>query len=186
MVPSFWKNPDVKRLTMLGGWLVVLVLVTSLTWQIVSVADDQVSERPIAPLNVAAPVITDPSSTTSTSLRSTSTTLPDFTTAPPGTVPSTSSTVPATTTTADTTTSSASGWQTRSVQTVGGVVILLYRPGEVAYQSATPAPGFHVEVDKQGPPQVKVEFESQSSKVEVSAEWSDGDLKVEVSEDGDD
>lgn len=177
MVPSFWENREVRRLAILGGWLVVLVLVTTLTWQIVSAADDQVSERPIAPLNVAAPVITDPSSTT----------LPDFTsTTPPGTTPSTSSTVPTTATTADTTTSSASSWHTRSVQTVGGVVILRYRPGEVAYQSATPAPGFHVEVDKQGPPQVKVEFESQSSKVEVSAEWSDGDLKVEVSEEGDD
>lgn len=176
-----------KRLTMLAGWLFVLVLVTTLTWQIVSAADDQVSERPIAPLNVAAPVITDPQSTTSTSPIPTSTTLPDFTsTTPTESVSSTTSSAPTTSSSVNTTSSTASNWQTRSVQTEGGVVILRYRPGEVAYQSATPAPGFHVEVDKQGPPQVKVEFESQSSKVEVSAEWSDGDLRVEVSEGGDD
>ena len=50
-------------------------------------------------------------------------------------------------------------------------MLLRYRPGEVAYQSATPAPGFQVEVEKQGPPEVKVEFESESHKVDIEAAW---------------
>jgi hypothetical protein len=63
---------------------------------------------------------------------------------------------------------------------------LRYRPGEVSYQSATPAPGFQVDVEKAGPPQVKVEFESESRKVEIEASWSDGDLDVHVSEESHD
>lgn len=58
---------------------------------------------------------------------------------------------------------------------------LRYRPGEVTYQSATPAPGFQVEVDKPGPPVVKVEFESESTKIEVEAAWEDNGLDVHVS-----
>lgn len=65
-------------------------------------------------------------------------------------------------------------------------MILRFRPGEVTYQSATPAPGFHVEVDEKGPPEVKVEFESESSKVQVSAKWDKGDLKVEISQEDED
>ena len=34
-----------------------------------------------------------------------------------------------------------------------------------------PAPGFQVEVGKQGPPEVEVEFESESQKIEVQAAW---------------
>lgn len=174
-------------MTLFAGWLVVVGLATTLTWQIVSAADDQVSERPIAPLNVAAPVITGGDTTTTTSTIVVPTTVsPTTTTSTPvtsstaaGTGATTSST-PVTTQPAPTTTTPS--WLTRSVQTAGGNVILRYRPGEVSYQSATPAPGFQVEVDKAGPPEVKVEFESETQKVEVEASWSEGDLDVHVSE----
>jgi hypothetical protein len=63
---------------------------------------------------------------------------------------------------------------------------LRYRPGEVTYQSATPAPGFQVEVEKPGPPAVKVEFESESQKVEVEASWEDDGLDVRISGEDDD
>lgn len=174
-----------RRWTLLGGWLVVLVLATTLTWQIVSAADDRVSERPIAPLNVAAPVIT-------TLLGATSTTTPGETvtsasgstsTSPP---PVSTTATDQTVTTSSTPTTTETAWQTRSVQTTGGVVLLRYRPGEVAYQSATPAPGFKVEVEKKGPPEVKLEFESESKKVEIEASWGDGQLKVNVSAEGED
>ena len=42
-------NHQVKKWSLLAGWFLVLVLATTLTWQIVSAADDQVSDRPIAP-----------------------------------------------------------------------------------------------------------------------------------------
>lgn len=72
-------------------------------------------------------------------------------------------------------------WQTRSVNTAGGTVNLRYRPGEVAYQSATPAPGFQVDVEKPGPPEVKVEFESESAKVAIEASWDGGDIRIDLS-----
>lgn len=171
--------------------MVVLVLATTVTWQIVSAADDRVSDQPAAPLNVAAPVITDPSSTvipSTTSLPTSSTTS--------GAVSSTTITAPGTTTADTTPTTSTSttpttspppaSWQTEVVQTSGGNVALRYRPGEVAYQSATPAPGYQVEVDDRGPPEVELEFESESHKVDIRAAWRDGDLDVDVSESSED
>ena len=44
-----------RTAVLFGGWLVVVILTTALTWQIVGAADAQVSERPASPLNVAAP-----------------------------------------------------------------------------------------------------------------------------------
>jgi hypothetical protein len=94
----------VRRFTLFFGWLVVVGLATTLTWQIVSAADDRVSERPIAPLNVAAPAIADPSTTTSTTLPSTMTTSPTTSTvsstgvtAAPATTPTSSPTTTAAT-----------------------------------------------------------------------------------------
>ena len=168
-----------RRFTLFFGWLVVVGLATTLTWQIVSAADDRVSERPIAPLNVAAPVITDSSatSTTTTSLPTpTTSSMAATSTSPP---PTASTVAPNTTSTSQPTT--AAVWQTRSVSTAGGTLTLRYRPGEVTYQSATPAPGYQVEVEKPGPPGVKVEFESESQKVEVEASWEDSGLDVHIS-----
>lgn len=146
-----------KRLTLVFGWLVVVGLATALTWQIVSAADDRVSERPIAPLNVTAPALINASTTSNP-------TTPATTVAP-----------------APTSTTAAAAWQTRSVRTAGGTVILRYRPGDVTYQSATPAPGFQVEVERPGPPEVRLEFESEAQKVEVDASWEDDGLDVQIS-----
>lgn len=141
-----------------------LVLVTALTWQIVLAADDRVSDRPIAPLNVTAPSISSP----------------------PSTGPISVDTSPPTTTLRATSTSAEEGWASRSIETAGGTVVLRYRPGEVLYQSATPTLGYQVEVEKKGPPEVKIEFESEDHKVEVHAAWADGDIRVETSEETED
>lgn len=184
---------------MAGAWLVVVVLATALTWQIVSAADDRVSDRP-APLNLAAPVITSLETTTTsvvggsstsstTTPRGNPTTTTSATTSTSGSQPgpTTSSSIATTTSSSiAATTSTTASWQTELVQTAGGAVTLRYRPGEVVYQSATPAPGFQVEVDHAGPPEVKVEFESESSKIEVRASWRDGALDVDISGSGED
>lgn len=190
-----WDNSSVKRLSLFAAWLGVLVLATTLTWQIVSAADDRVSDRPLAPLNVAAPVITGVDTTTSTAPAS----IPPATAATDpepssSTTSSTSTTVPTTssspsTTQATSTTTALAAWQTRSVETRGGTVVFRYRPGEVIYQTATPAAGYRVEVDKQGPPEVEIEFESEEDKVEIHAAWESGDIDIEISgssEDDDD
>lgn len=190
-----WDNSSVKRLSLFAAWLGVLVLATTLTWQIVSAADDRVSDRPLAPLNVAAPVITGidttPSTTPASIPQATEATDPEpsssTTSSPSTTVPTTSSSP--STTQATSTTTALAAWQTRSVETRGGTVVFRYRPGEVIYQTATPAAGYRVEVDKQGPPEVEIEFESEEDKVEIHAAWESGDIDIEISgssEDDDD
>ncbi len=168
----------VRRLGLVGAWLLVVVVVTTVTWQIVSAADDQVSERPTS-LNVAAPVIS--SLTTSTV---TGTTQPSVTstTVGSGVTTTTSEQNAAPTTTATT----SAGWQAQSVQTAGGTVVVRYRPDEVTYQAATPAKGFYVEIEKFGPPEVRVKFESEGSEIEVRAVWQNDQLDVDISESGHD
>lgn len=182
-----WDNSNVKRLSLFAAWLGVLVLATTLTWQIVSAADDRVSDRPLAPLNVAAPVITGADTTNFTAPSSTTAVTvaadPEPSSSTTGTSSTTITTAPSTTSTtpAPATTTTTVGWQTRSVETRGGTVVFRYRPNEVIYQTATPSPGFQVEVDKQGPPEAQVEFESEEDKVEIHASWESGDINIEVS-----
>ena len=80
------------------------------------------------------------------------------------------------------TTTSVPKWAVKSVETPGGTVVVKYRVGEVVLQAATPAPGFQAEVEKAGPPEVEVEFESESAKFEVKATWKDGEFDVDVDE----
>jgi len=37
-------------------------------------------------------------------------------------------------------------------------------------------------VEKTGPPEVELEFESSHSKVEIHAKWDNGDIDIEISE----
>jgi hypothetical protein len=76
-------------------------------------------------------------------------------------------------------------WSSRTVQTGGGVVVVSYRPDEVVLSSASPAAGFSAEIEKKGPPEVDVEFESESAKYRVRARWGNGDLVVETESDVD-
>jgi hypothetical protein len=73
----------------------------------------------------------------------------------------------------------------KTIPTDGGSVVVSYRPGEVILDGATPAAGFTVDVDKQGPPNVRVEFESEDTKVEVRIEWADK-LVIDVRVDDED
>ena len=73
-------------------------------------------------------------------------------------------------------------WTQTTVASAGGLVIVSYRPEEVRLESVAPNPGFASEVEKEGPPDVRVEFESADLKVEIRAEW-DGGLVTEIDED---
>ncbi|HSJ83424.1 MAG TPA: hypothetical protein VLA91_06365 [Acidimicrobiia bacterium] len=157
-----------------GAWVLVAALATTLTWQIVSAADAQVSDRPA--LQIAAPIVG--SSTTSATLAggSTSLTAPTTTTTAPG---STTSGPPGSSTTPPT----EAAWASQTIQTGGGVVVVRYRDGEVVLGSASPAAGFAAEVKKDGPTEVDVEFESESAEYRVRAEWSGGELSVRTDSD---
>lgn len=154
-----------------GAWVLVAALATTLTWQIVSAADAQVSDRP--PLQVAAPL--SGSVTSSTAIVTTTTGEP-VTTIPDG---SSTSTAPEAATSSEPPPTEAA-WASETIPTGGGVVVVRYRTGEVILGSASPAAGFATEIKKEGPPEVDVEFESDSSEYRVRAEWSDGGLSVET------
>ncbi|MGH8913947.1 MAG: hypothetical protein ACRDZM_05450 [Acidimicrobiia bacterium] len=173
-----------SRWSLVGAWVVVAALATLVTWQIVSAADAQVSERPMEALDVGAVVSTD-RSTTSTLVRTTSREGIDPTTTTTSNEATTTTTPDATTpTSADTTTAPSASPQVRIITTGGGTVVVSYEPGEVVLQTAAPAPGFTADIKKQGPPDVDVEFESESSKFRVEADW-DGQLIVEIDSDVD-
>jgi hypothetical protein len=156
-----------------GAWVVVAALATALTWQIVSAADAQVSERP--PLQAA---LAPSTSETTTSLVSSTTTT--------GGSSSSSVTTPSTGSSTGSAPPGTEGtFSSRTIQTGGGVVVVSYRPDEVLLGSASPAAGFAAEIKKAGPPDVDVEFESESADYRVRARWVDGDLAVEVESDVD-
>jgi hypothetical protein len=94
----------------------------------------------------------------------------------------TRSTAPSTSAPSSTTTSTVVEWTVKTTATNGGTVVVKYRPDEVVLQAASPAVGFRVEVDKVGPPEVDVEFESETLKVEYRARRDHGELKIEISE----
>jgi hypothetical protein len=165
-------------MSLIGAWVLVLSLTTVLAWQIVGAADDRVSDRPVSPLNVAAPVLpttADPPSTTSP----TTTALGGDGSPPATTIPETSGT--ATSPQPTTTSPGSDSWSIKSIATSGGTVVVKYRDHEVILQTATPAPGFKTEVEQTGPPEVKVEFESETSKVEIRAKAENGVLDVDTS-----
>ena len=51
MTRASWDNVDVSKWAIAGAWVLVAALATTLTWQIVSAADAQVSDQP--PIQVA-------------------------------------------------------------------------------------------------------------------------------------
>lgn len=172
-----------RKPALIGGWVVVVALATTTTWQVVGAVDDQVSARPVSPLNVSAPLAAAAPSTTvepglsPSSLISPSTSLPVIS---PSTTTGPAAPAPPTTNS----TLSPGEWQTRSTATSGGTVVVRYRPGEVVIETATPAAGFRAEIEKPGPPSVEVEFESDQLRVEIRLGWEDGDLDVEIRESG--
>lgn len=168
-----------RRWNLLAGWLLAVLVSTGLTWQIVSAADNRVSQRPAAPLDLAASAATGATTTT----LSTPTTEPS---AAPGESPPPAEGPPATTSTTTSTTvvpaddTSQETWTTHTEGTPGGSVVLRYREDEVMLQAVSPAPGFQVEVNKEGPPEVDVEFQGVALKVRVRAEWREGRLDLDV------
>ena len=157
---------------MAAAWVAAVVAATVLTWQIVGLADSQVGESPVA----AAPVL--PTTLPEGSTSSAPTTSLDPTPSTTGPT-STTSTVAAGSTSPSSTATTAE-WSVRTVNSPGGTVVIRHRPGVVELQGATPAQGFGVEIDDDGPDRVRVEFEAEDEEYRVEARWRDGTLVVEV------
>ncbi len=73
---------------------------------------------------------------------------------------------------------------TRAFSLPGGTVVVRFGDRGVQLVSASPAPGFRVEILDGGPDSVAVEFESSASEVVFSAEMSGGELVTAEREPG--
>jgi hypothetical protein len=185
------------------AWLAATAASILLATSAVSSVRDEVTTRP-SPLRVpvatiaaaagvttstTAPAVTDPESTpppvvsttgTSAAPGSTTTTAaPSTTTAPRP--PATTSTTTSTTTT----TAAPDDDYFESYQLIGGWVRLRVAGDKVFLAGTVPSPGFTLEIEEDGPEQVKVEFSSNDHESSLKAEFSDGELEVETSEEDD-
>ena len=168
-------------LKLVAVWVVVVAATTLLAWQIVSLADSQVSATPmelLTPTTTTIPgasipgaSIPGPSTSSSPSPSSTSSSAP---TTSVGSAPTTSSTSAPDPGTAE--------WSVRTVTSTGGTVIVRHRSGQVELQAATPLPGYVMEIDDTGPDRVRVEFENDIDDVGVEIRWVKGALDVEISD----
>lgn len=122
------------------------------------------------PTTEPSPSTTEPTSETTTTIVESATT----TTATPVTTTTTTTAPPQTTTTA------APRYLTYPL--VGGTVTLGVANGEVWIVSLDPAAGFDADIEKDGPDEVEVDFESNTHKSELSAKFEDGELKVKTEE----
>ncbi|HWB88279.1 MAG TPA: hypothetical protein VG872_03620 [Acidimicrobiia bacterium] len=158
---------------LIAAWVVVVAVTTVLAWQIVSLADSQVSAAPVEIVTPSATGASEPTTTTTDNPTSTSTTISMTpTTGSPSTTSSTSSTSAPPSTTAE--------WSVRTVTSVGGTVIVRHRAGEVELVAATPLPGFVMEIDDSGPDRVRVEFDNGDVDVRVEIRPSGSGLDVQI------
>lgn len=185
-----------RKPALVAIWLLATLATSAVAYVAVTAAGAEVTDRPLTSLVVArdgegsGPTTTVAISTTtagpSTIPPPTSLTLRDTVPTTPSTVttasPTSTTAAPSTSTTSPTTTSAAV-WQQTTIPSRGGLVVVSHRPGEVRLESVAPAPGFAYEIDDEGPPEARVEFEGGDGvRVEVRARWENG-LVIEIDED---
>jgi hypothetical protein len=175
-----------KKPVLVALWIVATLATTAVAYVAVNAAGAEVTDRPLT--SVVATGDSAATSSTSTTGGGSSTTGGTGTTSgtgatgtTSGSTTSTSSSSTSSTATTGTTLSDAP-WQQTTIPSKGGLVVVSYRPGEVKLESVAPTPGFSYEIDDQGPPDVRVQFESGDVKVEVRVRW-DGGLVTEIDED---
>jgi hypothetical protein len=106
---------------------------------------------------------------------------------PPVVTTTTLAGVTATSTTAATTTTTTTqppAGVTKSYTTAAGVVRIMVSGESVTFAGATADPGWTVELEKAGPPEVEVHFEKnddEEDEVEFHAKFEDGELVVTIS-----
>jgi hypothetical protein len=185
-MPAPAKMDPMKRTVAVALWIVATLATTAVAYVAVNAAGAEVTDRPLTSVVATGdPAASAGTSTTQRPATTAGTTGEGGTTASTGTTggstapPSSSST---SSTAATATTLSVAPWQQTTIPSKGGLVIVSYRPGEVKLESVAPTPGFSYEIDDQGPPEVRVEFEGGDVRVEVRVRW-EGGLITEVDED---
>ena len=160
-----------KRGLLTVAWLVAGVLAVALASAAVSRVGNEVTGSRPSPLSAGEvqQELTAASTTSSTS---------SMTSAPPET--STPTTSGSTTTSAavpTTTGATDPRAETRTYALVGGTATLRFTPQGVTVVTATPNPGFSVDVEPENVNGVKVEFESDAHESRVDGWWDGGPVE---------
>ena len=162
-----------KRIALVALWLAATAATTVIAYIAVNAADAEVNKRPSSAVVASAHLSRTDTSTTLANPTSGGATNSSASTTGPN---------PTSSTTIATPTTLSAPWQQSTINSVGGLVIVSYRPGEVRLESITPHPGFFYEVEEEGPPEVRVEFQASHLKIEIRAEWDEG-LVTEIDDD---
>jgi hypothetical protein len=166
----------VKRALLFGVlWLAATAATGAVAWGAVRLAGEQTAEQAIRPMTArqveelaaSSTTAAAPTSTTGAVSTTTSNTFPASTTLPGG---------------ASTTTGAAT---VAARQTPAGTVVVSLQGGRLSLVSATPAPGYSVEVEEAGPDEVMVVFEAgEDGEVRVRAVVSSGEVEFSVESGG--
>ena len=165
-----------KRALLFGAlWLAATAATGAVAWGAVRLAGEQTAEQAVRPMTARQVEALAASSTTGASAVSTTTA-------------ASSTTVPASTTTAASgPTSTLASPVIAARQTRGGTVVVSLEGDSLSLVSATPAPGYSVEVEENGPGAVVVVFEGgEDDEVRVRAVASGGEVRFEVEMGGED
>ncbi|MGH9084146.1 MAG: hypothetical protein ACRDYW_01720 [Acidimicrobiales bacterium] len=158
-----------KRGLLIVAWLVAGVLAVALATAAVSRVGNEVTGSRPSPLS-AGEVQQELTAASTTTSSTTVTTGP--TVSPPTTSDSTAtSAVPPTTVPVD------APAETRTYALVGGTATLRFTPQGVTVVTATPNPGYSVDVEAENVNGVKVEFESDAHESRVDGWWDGGPVE---------
>lgn len=164
------EDSPMRRVAMIGLWVLATAVTTAVAYVAVNAAGASVTDRPITAF-VAA--------NTSTSSAEGTTTVASSTTSSTST---TTSGTASSNTSNTSTTANSPPWQQTTVNSLGGAVIVSFRPDEVRLESVVPLAGFGYKIDEAGPQEVRVEFEGADLRSEIRVRWEDGALVTEVDE----
>lgn len=156
-----------KRGLLIVAWLLAGVLAVALATAAVSRVGNEVTGSRPSPLSAGEVQQELTAASTSTTTTSTAPAV-----SPPATTGSTTTTAtPATTGPVD------APAETRSYALVGGTATLRFSPQGVTVVTATPNPGFSVDVEPEHGNGVKVEFESEAHESRVDGWWDGGPVE---------
>lgn len=157
-----------RKLLFVASWLLATTLATAVALGAVQEATEQVSPNPRVRAVQAGASASPPSSGPPSSI-ATNTSLATSTTTITPTIEDLPTSPPATT-----------GSSKKTYRVEGGTVTVKVSGNQVTLVSAVPSSGFAVEVEKNGPDEVKVEFESDESDSEIRIRVHDGHLEVDI------
>ncbi len=184
-----------RRVGIVAAWVVATMVATMIAASAVGSVRGQVTDVPAIPNAGTAALLAatttiavaesstttstalaiDPTTTTTTAVTPSSSTTTTTTT--PSSTPTTTSPPPTTTTT-----TFPPGPAITTYTLVGGQVWISADEPDVAFVNAVPEAGFSVEIEKAGPGEVRVEFESSDRESSFRARWEDGELDIDIDE----